>query len=54
MHPAHSFDFEETPVGIFFVCVAFFFAFFFPLHHGLIFFHIAFYNPHMGAGISTF
>lgn len=25
MHPAHSFDFEEAPVGIFFVCVAFFF-----------------------------
>lgn len=51
MHPAHSFDFEETPVGIFF-CVCRFF--FFSLHHGLIFFHIAFYNPHMGAGISTF
>lgn len=37
MHPAHSFDFEETPVGIFFVCVAFFFlctmgSYFFTLH----------------------
>lgn len=35
-----------------FFCVCRFFFFF--LHHGLIFFHISFCNPHMGAGSSTF